>query len=128
MKKEEFTYTSARVDAAVAPTFAAGAAITVSPAAIAGAIKLTFPSASCPTDMVYAYRVRIIEQGASLPLVNKYYATDFYKGVSSIEAMNEYTIKGLEVGKTYEISITARESFGKFTETPLTVTYTVPAV
>ena len=128
LKKEEFTYTSARVDAAVAPTFAAGAAITVSPAAIAGAIKLTFPSASCPTDMVYAYRVRIIEQGASLPLVNKYYATDFYKGVASIETTNEYTIKGLEVGKTYEISITARESFGKFTETPLTVTYTVPAV
>ena len=128
LKKEEFTYTSARAENAVAPTFAEGASITVTATTVAGAIKLSFPAASCPTDMVYAYRVRIAEQGATLPIVNKFYATDFYKGVASIKQTNEYTITGLEVGKTYEISITARESFGKFTETPLTATYTVPAL
>ncbi len=128
LSKDTFTYTSARAENAIAPEFASDAKITVTPTEISGAIKVAFPSATHETDMVYAYRIRIAEEGASLPLVNKYYATDFYKGVKSIKVTNEYAIGGLTPGKTYQITVTARESFGKFSTTPLTITYTVPSV
>lgn len=126
LKKEEFTYTSARAESAVAPEFKAGTELKISESGTKGTIKIAFASAECPTDMVYAYRIRIANVNNDKDKQIVYFATDFYKGVAKIKAENEYTVKGLKAGETYEITVTARESFEKWSTTPLKTTYTVP--
>lgn len=123
LSKETFTYTAARAESAIAPVFAADAAITAVAGSAAGSVNISFPSASCESDMVYGYRVRVANVDKETDKQNVYVATDFYKGVKRIAAENSVTVKNLTKGATYEITVTARESFLKWSE-PLTVRYT----
>ena len=126
LKKEEFTYTSARAENAVAPEFAAGASVRAEKGGTSGSVIVSFPSAQCENDMVYGYRIRVANTDTAKSYDKQivYFATDFYKGVKNIAGENSYTVKNLTPGETYEITVTARESFGKWSGRPLTVTYT----
>lgn len=125
LTSDKFTETDAREENAVAPEFPSSARISCETlTTVDGAVKITFDSAECDKDMVYAYRVKLTNVDDATDVKTVYSATDFYKGVKNIKSVNEINVTGLTLGATYGIEISARESFCKWSNNPLVAEYT----
>ena len=110
--KKNFTYTANRAEDRVAPTFAAGAAVTVDNVTYNSA-TVKFPAAS-HDDYVHAYNVTVTDTAGEI-LVSKYIVSDFYK---LGDKQTEYTVDldGLFCNTKCVVNVTAVESFGKVSE------------
>ena len=115
----EFTYTAARAESRVAPTFAEGSAVTVSEVA-QNTAKVNFPAAT-HDDYVHAYNI-VIKNGETVAL-NQTVNGDFHKPAAQQAASFSVKVSGLEAGVTYTVEVTAVESFGKASE-PLVLEFT----
>ena len=109
LKQSEFTYTAARAEGRVAPTFAEGSAVTISDVTFASA-KIAFPAAT-HDDYVHNYNVRI--KAGDTVVVEKLINGDFYQIPEKRKATWTTTVEGLEPDTKYTVEVTAEESFGK---------------
>ena len=123
ISKKDFTYTAARADERVAPTFAEDAAIAVSNVG-SSSVTVKFPAAS-HDDYVHAYNVTVTD-AAGEALVSKYFVSDFYM-LGDKKAEYELDLEGLPSNTKCIVNITAIESFGKTSEA-LTAEFTTEAV
>lgn len=133
--KSSFTYTDARKETRVAPTFAEGTTMTVEKHS-QDSVVLKFPSA-VHEDFVQYYTVEVKDEegnpvqlyrlGTGYAATSPNYVTDFYFGITRMASTQSLVVKGLSAGVRYTFKVCAVETFGN-ASSPLTATYTYNAV
>ncbi len=116
----EFTYTDARVERAVTPTFPEEAVLTAKSVSSKNLV-VTIPQAEKCKDVVQSYRIEVYKGDT---LVTTDYRTSFaHYGDAAPETVLSY-ICGLEPGAEYTVKVFATTSWSVDSE-PLTLTVTI---
>lgn len=108
-------------DGGQAPTFAASAAVTVTPTAHKAVVS--FPQATDNEDVVFRYRVRLSKDG--LVVGEKFVFSQFYLNSDMPETL-ECTFTGLTAEEKYSVEVVALDAYDNLSSA-LTRDFTTPA-
>lgn len=113
-------YTDARETTAVAPVFDTEISARQMTAT---SVQLTFASAY-HEDFVHHYKVKVtnVSDGTT---VTRVFRNDFFLGLTRMADTQQLIVDGLTAGTEYKFEVTAVESFGKESESPIDTTYTL---
>lgn len=120
LSPDTFKYTSDRANERQAPVFSEGTTIDCVP----GASTCTFTFAQAQhEDFTHSYRVKIAEKETDKEVFEGLYFSDFYLGKENMKPEISLSAKGLKANTSYNVYITAIESFGNESE-PITAEFT----
>ncbi|MBR5513675.1 MAG: hypothetical protein IKV85_06785, partial [Ruminococcus sp.] len=117
--EDYWKYTNARYNTAATPQFADSAEITASNVSVSS-VNLSFPAASIDTtngdDIVYNYRVKIINEKLQTLVQNYLVAADFYLPPAMRRTTLTIPVDELNINTQYIVEISAISAYGKESE------------